>query len=152
MKQYQVTKPRPFHLENIATEHFWLVCVPLVLSLKMNISTCELIFDSQCVILRNDYNIPICKTQVVLIHPECCVSTPKTCAWSLGYMFRKTTQFGSFPCQTTNPIWSYLNPVKVTMGWSFHVTALPCSFPATRDGEDGTKGHQHHAVPSLLYH
>lgn len=67
-------------------------------------------------------------------------------------MFRKTTQFGSFPCQTTNPIWSYLNPVKVTMGWSLHVTALPCSFPATRDGEDGTKGHQHHAVPSLLYH
>lgn len=26
------------------------------------------------------------------------------------------------------------------------VTALPWSFPATRDGGDGTKGHQHHAA------
>lgn len=26
------------------------------------------------------------------------------------------------------------------------MTTLPWSFPATRDGEDGTKGHQHHAA------
>lgn len=33
----------------------------------------------------------ICKTQLVTIHPESPASTPKTCGWSLGYVFRKTS-------------------------------------------------------------